>query len=124
MFYSEMNDNQRRIFIDTVQLYDAFRSALHKNRSYKGGMHWKKAKGRKYLFRSHDRYGYGKSLGPRSPETEKILVDFRQAKQQAKNHLSALKDRLLQAFFVQHETLDREFPQNMGGPLPELGCPY
>jgi len=94
MFYSEMNDNQRRVFIDTVQLYDAFRSALHKNRSYKGGMHWKKAKGREYLFRSHDRYGYGKSLGPRSSETEKILAGFRQAKEQAKSRLSALKDRL------------------------------
>ncbi|MGB2930484.1 MAG: hypothetical protein WBB70_16455 [Desulfobacterales bacterium] len=74
MFYREMNDNQRRIFINAVQLYDAFAAALHKNRSYKGGMHWKKAKDREYLFRSHDRYGYGKSLGPRSPETEKILV--------------------------------------------------
>jgi hypothetical protein len=94
MIYREMTDNQRRVFIDTVQLYDAFTATLHKNRSYKGGMHWKKAKGREYLFRSHDRYGYGKSLGPRSPETEKILADFRQAKQQAKNHLSALQDRL------------------------------
>ena len=57
-------------------------------------MHWKKAKSREYLFRSHDRYGYGKSLGLRSPETEKILANFRLAKQQAKNRLSALKDRL------------------------------
>lgn len=94
MYYREMNDNQRRVFIDTAQLYDAFRSALHKNRSYKGGMHWKKAKGREYLFRSHDRYGYGKSLGPRSSETEKILANFRQKKQQVKNRLSALQDRL------------------------------
>jgi len=94
MYYSEMNDNQRRIFIDTVQLYDSFGAELQKNRSYKGGMHWKKAKGREYLFRSHDRYGYGKSLGPRSPKTEKILADFRLAKQQAKNRLSSLQDRL------------------------------
>ena len=37
-------------------------------------MHWKKSKSREYLFRSRDRFGYGKSLGPRSPETEKILT--------------------------------------------------
>jgi len=94
MLYREMNDNQRRVFIDTVQLYEALGAALQKNRSCKGGMHWKKAKGREYLFRSLDRYGYGKSLGPRSQETEKILADFRRAKQQAKSRLSALKDRL------------------------------
>lgn len=93
MYYSEMNDNQRRVFIDTIQLYDAFRDAFYKNRPYRGGMHWKKAKCREYLFSSHDRYGYGKSLGPGTPETEKILADFRQKKQQAKNRLSALQDR-------------------------------
>ena len=94
MFYRTMNDNQRRVFIDTVQLYEALGAALQKQRSYKGGMHWKKAKGREYLFRSLDRYGYGKSLGPRSEETEKILADFRLAKQQAKSRVSALQDRL------------------------------
>jgi hypothetical protein len=94
MFYRAMNDNQRRVFIDTIQLYEALGSALQKHRSYKGGMHWKKAKGRDYLFRSLDRYGYGKSLGPRSEETEKILADFRLAKQQAKSRLSDLQDRL------------------------------
>jgi len=57
-------------------------------------MHWKKAKGREYLFRSRDRYGYGKSLGPRSPETEKILKEFRKNKQQLKERLESLKDRL------------------------------
>ena len=35
MYYIEMNNNQRRVFIDTVQLYNAFRDAFHKNRSYK-----------------------------------------------------------------------------------------
>jgi hypothetical protein len=94
MFYRQMNDNQRRVFIDTVQLYEALGAAIQKTRSYKGGMHWKKAKGREYLFRSLDRYGYGKSLGPRSQETEKILADFRLAKHQVKNRLSALQDRL------------------------------
>ena len=81
MFFTEMNDSQRRVFIDTVQLYDAYIDAFYKSRAYRGGMHWKKAKGREYLFKSRDRYGYGKSLGPRSPETEKILAEFRKNKQ-------------------------------------------
>ncbi len=64
VIFKEMSDNQRRVYIDTAQLYEAFMAAYHKSRAYRGGMHWKKAKGREYLFRSRDRYGYGKSLGP------------------------------------------------------------
>ena len=57
-------------------------------------MHWKKAKGKEYLFRSRDRYGYGKSLGPRSPEAEKTLKEFRRNKQQLKERLISLKTRM------------------------------
>jgi hypothetical protein len=32
--------------------------------SYKGGMHWKKSNGKEYLFKTIDRNGNGKSLGP------------------------------------------------------------
>jgi len=94
MVFQEMSDNQRRVYIDTVQLYEAYLETFHKGRAYRGGMHWKKAKGREYLFRSRDRYGYGKSLGPRSPENEKILKEFRKNKQHVKERLESLKDRL------------------------------
>ena len=92
--FKEMSDNQRRVYLDAVQLYEAFISAYHKSRSYRGGMHWKKAKGRQYLFKTRDRYGYGESLGPRSAKTEKILADFQKAKKEAKNRLANLKNRL------------------------------
>ena len=69
--FNKMTDNQRRVFIDTEQLYEVYMNTFRKSRSYRGGMHWKKSRGREYLFRTYDRYGYGKSLGPRSPETEK-----------------------------------------------------
>ena len=90
----EWSDNQRRIFIDTAQLYSAYLNAFRESRSFRGGMHWKKSKGREYLFRSTDRYGYGKSLGPRSVETEKILADFRASKSRVQERLAALKARL------------------------------
>jgi hypothetical protein len=94
LFFKKMTDNQRRVFIDTVQLYEAFLDAHKKSLSYAGGMHWKKSKGREYLFRSRDRYGYGKSLGVRSAETEKILDEFRKAKKSFKERMSILKERL------------------------------
>ena len=68
----EMTDRQRKVFIDTVQLHEAYMAAFRDSLAYRGGMHWKKSKGRQDLFRSKDRYGYGKSLGPRSPATEQI----------------------------------------------------
>jgi hypothetical protein len=94
IFFKEITDNQRRVFIDTMQLYESFMDTFQKSRSYTGGMHWKKSKGRDYLFRTQDRYGYGKSLGLHSPKTEKILDEFRQAKRNLKEQLSFLKERL------------------------------
>ncbi|MDM8551190.1 hypothetical protein QUF72_13985 [Desulfobacterales bacterium HSG2] len=81
MILKEWTDNQNRVFIDTVQVHEAFSETFLKSRSWQGGMHWKKSKGREYLFRSHDRFGNGRSLGPRSPETEKIIDEFRKGKQ-------------------------------------------
>jgi hypothetical protein len=57
-------------------------------------MHWKKAKGREYLFHSVDRHGNGKSLGPRSKETEANYNDFHKNKKQALERQKHLKDRL------------------------------
>ncbi len=94
MVFNELDSDQRRIIIDTQQLYEAYISTFRKSRPYRGGMHWKKAKGREYLFRTRDRYGYGKSLGPRSLETEKILYDFKGAKKDIKDRLTSLKNRL------------------------------
>ena len=94
ILFKEMTDNQRRVLIDTIQIYEAFMDTFQKNRSYSGGMHWKKSKGYEYLFRTRDRYGYGKSLGRRSPKTEKILDEFRQTKHNLKERLAFLKGRL------------------------------
>ena len=38
----ECCDNQRRVFIDTVQVYEVFIPAFRTSRSYRGGMHGKK----------------------------------------------------------------------------------
>ena len=90
----EMTDEQRRIAIDAAQLHQAYTAAFFKSRSYRGGMHWKKAKGKEYLFRSTDRYGYGKSLGPRSNKTETIYKEFHEQKKEILSRLRRLKERL------------------------------
>jgi len=94
MIFTEINENQSKILIDTIQLYNAYLAAYDKSLSYKGGMHWKKSKGKEYLFKTVDRNGNGKSLGPRSNETEKIISQFQKGKQTAKANLKSLKVRL------------------------------
>jgi hypothetical protein len=91
---TELNDNQRRILIDTAQLHEAYMDAFMKSRTYRGGMHWKKAKGKEYLFRSLDRHGYGKSLGPRSSATEAVYHKFHKNKNRAETRFKELKERL------------------------------
>ncbi len=93
MEFIEFSSNQRRVYIDSIQLYDAYIDVYHKGRTYRGGMHWKKAKGREYLFRTLDRYGNGKSLGPRSEETEKTYQAFHRAKREIQGRLGTLKER-------------------------------
>jgi hypothetical protein len=90
----EMSDDQRRIYVDAAQLHEAYMDAFAKSRAYRGGMHWKKVKGKEYLFRSLDRYGYGKSLGPRSKETESIYDEFHNKKRQVQARLKQLKEKL------------------------------
>lgn len=104
----EMTDSQRRVFIDAAQIYEAYTEAFREARAYRGGMHWKKSKGQDYLFRSRDRFGYGKSLGPRSEATEKILEDFVRGKAAARERLDSLRARLKeQARFCRAASIQR-----------------
>jgi len=122
MVFSEMNDNQRRVFIDVCQIFDAYMDAYENNKAYHGGMHWKKSKEKSYLFKSSDRYGNGKSLGVRSPETEKIFHEFHKTKQISSDRLKALKERLKeQARFCKAAMIQR-VPRIVTKILHELNC--
>lgn len=116
----EMSDTQRRVFIDSVQLFQAYQETFRERRSHRGGMHWKKAKGKEYLFRSTDRYGHGKSLGPRSEKTEKIMEQFKRAKMEISQQHSAIKARLKeQSLFCRAAAIGR-IPRIAAGVLRVL----
>jgi len=92
--FHEWTGDQRRIFLDTAQLHHTYLEVSARGQSYRGGMHWKKVKGRDYLFRSRDRFGYGKSLGLRSPETELVYREFHEKKTHVQQNLRDLQSRL------------------------------
>ncbi len=90
----EISNEQRRIFINTAQLHEAYMDAFTKKLAFRGGMHWKKSKNKEYLFRTIDRHGNGKSIGPRSPKTEIIYQEFHIKKKELGANLQNLREKL------------------------------
>ncbi len=74
--FREFEKTQQETLERAVQAHQAYLSALKDSRPLKGGMHWKKIKGKQYLYKYRDRYGNGASLGARSPETERLFAEF------------------------------------------------
>lgn len=76
----ELDNDQRREMINARQRHAVFREAEERLAKYRGSMVWSASKGTDYLLRSFypDEGGARRqtSLGPRSPETERIKQEF------------------------------------------------
>ena len=94
--FSELTENQSRVYIDTTQVFEAYRAARKQSRSYRGGMTWKTVKGKKYLVRVLNRAGAQKSIGPYSGETELIFKQFTEGKSASEDRLQGLRERLIE----------------------------
>jgi glucose-6-phosphate 1-dehydrogenase len=88
--YRALTEAQLKQQIDSEQTYVAWQDASTKALNFVGGMHWKQVAGKEYLYRSIDRHGRAKSLGPRSAETENILIRFNQQKLASKQRMESL----------------------------------
>lgn len=91
---SSLSNDQRKYLIDSSQMYESYIEARRLAGSYRYGMTWKKSRGHEYLFRLSGRMGYGKSLGPRSEETERIYMEFRDGKTRVDERLGSITRRL------------------------------
>jgi len=96
-FFQEFRKNQLRTLNRAVEAYKAYREAVQASRPLKGGMHWKKVKGREYLYKYRDRYGQGSSLGPRSPHTERLWAEFGHQRREMTALLAARRQQLAEA---------------------------
>jgi hypothetical protein len=94
MNYSPLSENQRRIQINALQLFEALQDGEQRLASFAGSMLWKSAAGKEYLFKLAGRRGYGRSMGLRSPETEKVHADFHAGKAREKERTQALRARM------------------------------
>lgn len=91
-----LSHQQRLALVESTQLYSAWAEAERQLLSHKYGMKWLKSNGREYLVRLTDAKGNGKSLGPRSPETETIYQSFVTGKLRCENQYSGLNQRILE----------------------------
>ncbi len=96
-FFREFQKNQQRTLARAIQAYHAYLEILEAGRPLAGGMHWKKIKGREYLYKYRDRYGHGHSLGPRSATTERLLAEFQRERRELTARLDRRRQRLAEA---------------------------
>lgn len=90
---SELSLDSSRYLTDAQQVYQEFRSAFRELRRYRGGMAWKVSGGKEYLYRLRSG-GNGKSLGPRSAETEEICRAFHKRKEELGARVKSMRQRL------------------------------
>lgn len=89
-----LSSQQRLHLINTEQLFTAWKEAAAGSRHYRYGMHWKKIRGKEYLYRPIDVAGNARSLGPRSPETERIRAEFDEGRRRNAARLAELETKL------------------------------
>ncbi len=94
MDWQEIGSEERRIAINAIQAYEEYLALRQKSEELSGGMVWRKIARREYLIRVLDGYGHVRSLGPRSPETEKHYSDFTSQKKSTKSALGEAQEEL------------------------------
>lgn len=96
MQFLALSNEQRRQLIDAQQAFKVWREADREFRhgypplykGYRAKMHWKRIKGKEYLYRAQ------KELGPRSAKTEQIKEDYTEQRTRLRSRLTRLESRL------------------------------
>ena len=86
-----LDGDARRILIDMTQAHEAYRDTMRQLRSHRGTMKWiVRGEGRQYLFRQRNSRGDGKSLEPRSEQTEQVFRRFHARKAELRERRDSL----------------------------------
>lgn len=101
----EIRPNLARQYIDAVSVFEACEDAEREALQVRGGMYWHKGPASTpeavYLVRTSPK-GAERSLGPRTPETERTYARFLERKQLAQDRLAALTEKR-----KEHERMNR-----------------
>src|SRR5688572_12313905 len=93
MNYRELSNEQRRQWLDFMQMDETFRSDRRElEHRFSGSMRWLKRGKEEYLHSKRGRVE--KSLGVRSPQTEKIYLAFKTGRAELKDRVKNLEFRI------------------------------
>lgn len=95
-----LGDEQLRAAINLADAYEAWLPLTRAEPAYADRLQWKTVAGRQYLYRIRDRQGNGTSMGPRSPENEKIYDEYQSAKTDLRDRVARLSPALDEAAAV------------------------
>jgi hypothetical protein len=95
--YTPLSQEQLRAAANLAQFHDAWLSAARRLAELPYGMAWKTSSGREYLYELKDRAGNGVSLGPRSPDTERMHASYRQDKSDTSEREKNARGRMLES---------------------------
>ena len=90
------SEEQLRTLVNLGQVYDHWIRSTRERRKLAYGMHWKTISGRDYLYETSDRKGNGRSLGPRSNETEEQHRLYQARRQDLDGQIADAQARLQQ----------------------------
>jgi len=89
---------QRRMLVDTRQLWEAWKANEKRLAGYKGSLSWASLPSGKYLLKSFvdskTKIRKARSLGPRSEETERIYEEFKRGRAEAKGAAASIRQRI------------------------------
>lgn len=97
----------------TIQAFRDYLDTLKACLAYRGGIHWKKIKGREYLYKYRDRFGHGESLGPRSPATERLFDEFGRERRELVARRNSQREHLAMAGRFCRAALLNRVPENV-----------
>ncbi len=89
-----LSAEQRRIAVDTAQLYQHLIELQAERQKLNGGLYWKHVAGHEYLVRITDRKGGNRSLGPRSPQTEQAYREFTETKRDLSARIQSINEEV------------------------------
>ncbi|MBK6998425.1 MAG: hypothetical protein IPH35_00070 [Rhodoferax sp.] len=96
MGYLPLSDHAARQLIDSITLFNESRRVQRQARQYAGGMYWKRQGAYEYLVKTQPDNRQSR-IGPRSPETEKVLEEFTTRKRNMEARYKTLRDALTDA---------------------------
>jgi hypothetical protein len=90
------NAEQRRQLQNLRQFYETWKDVSQSLAQLPGGMYWRVIKSKEYLYKYVTSSGIKQStsIGPKTPATEAIAEEFRQAKKDLQERLEAIEGRI------------------------------